>query len=151
MINFGCCEEQTLWLSVEGQSLVFFSRLLIWPWKTFNMSRLSEAKWPWHGWLWIIIKSANFLSILLKAFLSSLSATFRQETSWTAQTASAMRETAIRRHVHGLEATFLSSFPGLCWESHLVSRISETGVNWRSKLRPGLIVKEITLVCSLSG
>lgn len=24
MINFGCCEEQTLWLSVEGQSLVFF-------------------------------------------------------------------------------------------------------------------------------
>lgn len=55
------------------------------------------------------------------------------------------------KDIYGLEATFLASFPALCWESHLVSRISEAGINWRYKLRLGLIVKEITLVRSLSG
>lgn len=47
--------------------------------------------------------------------------------------------------IHGLEATSLASFPALYWESHLV-RVSETGINWRYKSRPGLIVKEITKV-----
>lgn len=50
MISFGCYEEQTLWLGVEGQSLVSFQAIDM-AWKNFNMSRLSEEKWPWHGWL----------------------------------------------------------------------------------------------------
>lgn len=41
-------------------------------------------------------------------FSLHLSVAFRQETSWTAQTASAVCETAIWRYIHSMEATFLA-------------------------------------------
>lgn len=41
-------------------------------------------------------------------FSLHLSVAFRQETSWTAQTASAICETAIWRYIHSMEAAFLA-------------------------------------------
>lgn len=149
MICFGCYEKQTLWLGVEGQSLVF-SRLLIWSQKTFHMSRLSEEKWPWHGWLWIIIKSASFLSIFAECF--SLS-TCQLHSGKKQAEQSRQHQLCVRQpsEVTYMEATFLPFFFALCRWSHLVSRVSDTGINWRNKLKPELTVNKITQGQSLLG
>jgi hypothetical protein len=42
-------------------------------------------------------------------------------------------------------------FFALCRQSDLVSRISDTGINWKNQLRPELIVKEVTQGQSLLG
>lgn len=143
MISFGCYEEQTLWLGVEGQSLVSFQAIGM-ARKNFNMSKLSEEKWPWHGWLWIIIKSASFLSILLNAFLSPLVSCIQARNKLNSPDSISCAWDSHPR-THTLHGSHLLDFL-LCpiRQSHLVSRVSETGINWRNKLRPELIVKEIT-------
>lgn len=153
MISFGWYEEQTLWLGVKGQSLVFFffQDINMAP-KNFNMSRLSEEKWPWHGWLWIIIKSASFLSILLNAFLSPLSQLHsgKKQAEQPRQLQLCVRQPSEDIYIPWKPPSWLFFF-ALCRQSDLVSRISDTGINWKNQLRPELIVKEVTQGQSLLG